>query len=875
MPKYVHILLLFILTCLPEAYSQTDTSFNYQFSEKNLKLSELLQEISSQSPFEFSYNPRTIPVDTLVSLPDKEMSLKGILHLLQSYQLENEIMEDHIILKLREITYEIPVKKYFTLNGYLSDEANGEVLIGAAVVLEKSGKGTTSNGYGFFSLKLEEGVHEILISYIGFAPEQFIVDMNKDISITRSLNKRTTEIEEVTIISDELERIGTLLQKEKVELPVVSIQRMPGFLGETDVIKSLQSVPGITFYSDGSTIFHVRGGARDQNLLLIDEAPVYNPAHLLGIFSVFTPDALNSVDVYKGDMPAQFGGRLASVIDVKMKEGNNKDFTFSGNTGPVATTLNFEAPLFKQKGSFYLSGRRSHLKWLLGESAPSLEKLYFTDFNLKTNYRLNEKNRIFFSVFSGVDKFQNRESRFQSSGISWVNFAGNIRWNSIINNSLFVNTSLIFSQYDYNLYISYELNNRWNTQIGLNAIKSDFTWNISPESTLKWGILLGSHRYFPGNYLSGNKNAPDLPGVSDRYSNESAIYLSYFQKFGERSSMSYGLRLVGWKNMAPGVEFVYNELDIVTDTLNYTKGSYHRMGSLEPRISYSLKITERIQAKLSLGRNVQYEHLISNSISPFTSLEVWLPAGPNLKPMMSDQASAGINWKSKKHAVYFNAEFFLKKMSNYIAYEDHAYMLFNPHVDREIQYGTARAAGVELVLKKSRGKWDGWINYTYARSIAKVGEINNGEEYPSRYDRPNTFSATMFYQAKPRIKLSSTWIYMTGSPFTTPTAYYSFNGYQVPYYDKRNNDRLPDYHRLDLAVDIRLNKLISEKSHNLRISFFNLYAQKNPFTINFNKILDENGNVKVPANYSSEPDYIPTMMYIYGFVPSISYHFKF
>jgi hypothetical protein len=875
MLRYVKILLFFSLFCLSEVYSQTDPDTNFQFSEKSLKLSELLNEISHQSPFDFSYNPRKIPVDTLILLPDVNMSFSGILSLLDFYQIESEILEDHIILKQKEKIAEVRERKFYTLSGHIYDDSNGEALIGAAIVLTGSGKGTTSNGYGFFSLKMEEGDNELLVSYIGYSPVKFMIDLEKDEQISKTLKKQTTEIEEVTIISDELERIGTLMQKEKVELPVNSIRKMPGFLGETDVIKSLQSVPGITFYSDGSTIFHVRGGARDQNLLLIDEAPVYNPAHLLGIFSVFTPDALNSVDIYKGDMPARYGGRLASVIDVKMKEGNRNEFTFSGNTGPVATTLNFEAPLLKRKGSFYLSGRRSHLKWILGNNTPNLEKLYFTDFNLKTNFRVNEKNRIFFSLFSGVDKFQNRESRLQSSGISWLNFAGNIRWNSIINNSLFVNTSIILSQYDYNLFISYELNNRWNTQIGLNAIKSDFTWNINPESTLKWGLFLGSHRYFPGKYLSGNKNAPQLPGVSDRYSSETALYLSFIQKFGERSSMSYGLRLVGWRNNAPGVEYIYDEQDNVTDTLNYASGSYHRMGSLEPRLNYSLRITDYIQAKLSLGRNVQYEHLISNSISPFTSLEVWLPAGPNLKPMISDQASVGLNWKSKRHFIYFNAEVFIKKMTNYIAYDDHAYMLFNPHVDREIKYGIARAAGAEFVLKKSRGKWDGWINYAYSRAIAKVAEINNGEEFPSRYDRPHSFSANIFYQAKPRLKLSASWIFMTGAPFTTPTAYYYYNGYQVPYYDKRNNDRLPDYDRLDIACDIRLNKIESEKSHNLKISFFNFYGKKNPFTINFNKIIDENGNVKVPADYSASPEYVPTMMYIYGIVPSVSYHFKF
>lgn len=875
---YKSLKIIVYLLCMHSmlSFGQRDSNVVIHFPNVSMKISEVLEFVSSATGYEFSYNPSTIPLDSTISFSGKDIKLNEFLEMLHSYNISSQLSDQHIILKTINQKPKTPVRQFFTISGYLKDAENSEALIGANVIISETGKGTTTNGYGFFSLNLPEDEYELLFSYLGYSIARKEIILKENINIDIGLEYLSTEIEEVKIISDEFDRLNSGIKQGKIELPVNSIRKMPGFLGESDIIKSLHSLPGISFYSDGSTIFHVRGGARDQNLLLIDEAPVYNPAHLLGIFSVFTPDALNSVDVYKGDMPAKFGGRLSSVIDVKMKEGNGNRFVFSGNTSPVATTLNMEAPLINKKGSFYISGRRSHLKWILNKSSPNLDQLYFTDLNIKTNYRLNEKNRLFFSIYAGVDKFRNRDRVLQSSGISWLNAAANIRWNTVIKNSLFVNTSLIFSQYDYNLYTSYELNNRWNSSIGLSALKSDFSWYINPENTLKFGFYSGSHRYFPGNFLSGNKETPLVAGVPEKYTSENAIYVNAEMSVGPASSISYGFRLVRWANRGPGYEFVYNLLDEVSDTLEYQRGTkYNSFISFEPRIRYTYRITKQIQGNLSLSRNTQFEHLISNSISPFTSLEVWLPAGPNIKPITADQVSAGFTWKSGRENIYFNADFFFKKMSNYISYTDHAYMLFNPNVDRELLYGSARAYGGEFIIKKTRGKWDGWVSYVYTRTLAKISEINDGNEFPARYDRPHTLSAYLFYQAKPGLNFSMNWIYSTGAPFTTPTGYYYYNGYQVPYYGTRNNDRLPDYRRMDVACEIRLNKPEKPNEHLLKISVFNFFGWKNPFSINFNKILDDAGNIIIPANYYNSPDYTTTMMYIYSVIPSVSYHFKF
>ncbi|MCK4922076.1 MAG: TonB-dependent receptor [Bacteroidales bacterium] len=873
----ISLFLILLFTLTNRIYAQNETHQAYEFPSESLSLQSILHEITKQNKLELSYNPDVIDIEMQIELESLNMNLSDLIITLRNNGIELNLLEEHIILK--KILIPVPTAKLpeiFTLSGYVTDILSGENLIASSVIVPKTGKGAISNPYGFYSISLEKGEYEIVFSYIGYNTIYKNISLTADIKLNINLEESSTKIEEVVIISDEIERISNRLQSGKMEVSVKSIQKMPGFLGESDVIKSLQSIPGVVFYSDGSTIFHVRGGARDQNLLLIDEAPVYNPAHLLGIFSVFTPDALNSVEIYKGDMPANYGGRLSSVVDVKMKEGNRNRLSFSGNTGLVATTLNLEAPLINKKGSFFISGRRSHLKWLLINNNQSIKELYFTDLNLKANYSLNDKNRLFFSLYSGLDKLENQDREFQSSGITWLNGAGNIRWNHIFGNRLFSNTSLIFSQYDYNLYTSYQQRNRWNSQIGLAALKTDFSYYLNPENTFKFGVYLGSHKYYPGNFLSGDNIDPLIPGVPEKYTSESALYFSNEQILTPKASIRYGLRLSKWTNKGETYEYSYNENYEVIDTSFYASGEkYNSFFSFEPRISIKYEFGPQLSSKFSYTRNTQNEFLITNSISPFTSLEVWMPSGPNVRPMIADQFSAGITWKSLKKPVYIDFEVFNKWMNNYISYVDHAYMLFNPYVENQLRYGTGKAYGAELIIKKTAGRWDGWVSYAYTRTLLEIQDVNNNLSFPSNYDRPHSLSLSVFYRAKPRINISANWLYSTGAPITTPTGYYYYNDYQVPYYSERNNDRLPDYHRMDIAAEFRLNRIDRKNEHSLKISIFNFYGRKNPFSINFNKVIDEAGNIFIPANYYENPEQISTMMYVYGTVPSISYHFKF
>lgn len=871
------ILFQFFLLFISQGINaQPNLSGNFSFEELNITVSQLFEHIEKNSDYKFSYNPSKIPTDKDLILPSNEMKMQEIISLLKKSGIGLSKRGDHVIVKHIEIPEPIEEKHFFTLRGYIKDKENDESLIGASVAIRSKGKGTISNGYGFYSLHLEQGVYDLTYSFIGYKPINKKVDLHANQLLNINLEKQEQKIEEVTIVVDESEQRYRSLHKGKSSFSVNELKNMPGMTGSPDVIKSLQSIPGINFYSDGSTIFHVRGGARDQNLLLIDEAPVYNPAHMLGIFSVFSPDALNSVEIYRGDMPAVYGGRLSSVIDIKTIEGNSEQLSFNGNTGPVTTALNLEGPLLRKKGSFFVSGRRSHLKWLLGRDSESIEQLYFSDFNLKANYRFNPNNRIFLSFYSGIDRFKNREARLRSSGISWTNFAGNLRWNHVFGDRLFSNTSLIASNYDYNLYTSYQLNQRWNAGISLLALKSDFSFYINPSHTLKYGIYLGAHSYFPGHYLSGDDPDPLRPGVPNKYARENAFYISYDLKLSRIIDVRTGIRFGTWNNIGATTEFVYGENNEVSDTLNYgDKEAYNRFSFFEPRVNLGFNFSKTWKAKLAYSRNTQFEFLISNSISPFTSLEVWLPAGPNVKPMFSDQLTAGLSFFPQVLNFNINAEVFYKKISNYMSYEDHADMIFNPNVETELRYGQARAYGAELVLKTSMERWEGWITYAWTRSLLRIQDINNLKEFPAGYDRPHSLNIFAEYDITQRWNVSASWFYASGSPFTSPTGYYYYLDHQVPYYLQRNNDRLPEYHRLDIATSIRLNQLEAKNQHVLLLSVFNLYGRKNPFNINFNKMLDGNGNIVVPKDYSSIPELEKTMMYLFGAVPSISYQFEF
>ena len=879
MKRIITFNILIYLLCCNSLLAQEENRL-ISVSLKNQRLDSLISCLSIFSGYEFSYSPLSIPADTVISVQYENKSLRYILDDFRKYGITYSIMEEHIILKKSEES-DIPdtksiKKNRYTLSGYIRDSETGEALIGATISDKASGAGAMTNGYGFFSLTLYEGEYELTASFLGYTRSVYSIFLENDKYMLIELEQGLASLEEIVVVSGKDNIISYQAGTGEFSLNPSDVSRIQGFLGQPDVIKSLQTMPGINFYGDGSTIFYVRGGAGDQNMILIDEAPVYNPAHMLGLFSVFTVESLNSIIVYKGDMPALLGGRISSVIDIKLKEGNSNKLSFHGNTSPVVTSLNLEGPLFKKKSTFYLSARRSHFKWLLGNQNESVELLHFTDFNLKFNFRLNNKNRLFFSAYSGSDNFKNRNNNQRSNGIVWQNLAGNLRWNHVFGDRLFSNTSIIISNYDYNLFISYEENQRWNTGISIASLKSDFSFYLSPGNTYRTGLAFSMHGYSPGNFYSGSNPDPLARGVPAKNTFENALYFDFENEIFTGVVLNYGVRWTVWNNHGPTTEYIYDDSYQPVDTLIYNDPrKYNTYSVIEPRLNLTCNITRSISASLSFSHNAQFEHLISNSISPFTSLEVWLPAGPNIKPSTSDQVSAGMSFRPVESKYSFDLELYNKIIHNYISYVDHAYMLFNPHVEGELRYGKGRAWGVETLIRKSSGNPTGWISYTWSRTSLDINDINNDKSFPARYDRPHNFNFHLDLRILPGWLFSANWIYCSGNPVTTPTGFYYYKGYQVPFYDSRNNDRLPDYHRLDLSTEIRLNRQGASYEHSLKIALYNTYGRKNPFTINFNKIIEDSGALKVPTERSEPPELHSSMMYVHGIVPSISYQFKF
>jgi len=842
----------------------------------------VLDDIEKQTGLIFSYSSRLVDDRTSVDISASRITIDSAMAVIfPDVPVRAVFMEQQIILKRERkktesgIRVEISKPDFhpFTVSGYVRDVATGEVLIGATVSVTGISVGTISNKYGFFSLTLDQPVDSLICTYVGYAKQVQSLTRNNQV-INFQLKEHLQSIVEVVIYSDEkLDEIRTTRSSEQKIRPE-AVRKMPALFGEKDVIKSLAAIPGIKFYGDGSTIFYVRGGSRDQNYVTIDEAPVYNPMHLLGFFSTVVPDAVKDIQVYKGDFPANYGGRLSSLVDIRTKDGNMQQFGMDASFGLISSRLSIEGPIWKDRISYFISGRKSYFHRPLERLNPELNDLYFSDLHAKLNFRINEKNRLFFSVYTSSDVYQAALGSDQVAGISWRNSTSTLRWNHLFSDRLFSNITFYTGRYDYYMYTDLNLGNYWNSHIDNFSMKADFTWYISPTNTLRFGARIGQNFMNPGNYYVNRRLFVMPYEISTKSANESNLYASDQIILSDNLSLRVGLRLTAWNNIGPATEYSVENGSLRTDEY-YSGQIYYSQGAADPRISLVYKNPNNDILKFSYSRTSQFEHLITNSISPFSTLEVWLPSGPNIKPQRSGQLTIGYTHKFGETDLYFESEAYVKKMRNQIDYKDHAKLLLNPFLESQLLFGEGNAYGIETMLSKKAGRLSGWLSYTLSRSFLQVQGINNNKPYPSYGDRPHDLSLFISYRIKPRLELTSNFIYMTGSPFTAPTAFYYYENIQVPIYDKRNNDRLPDYHRLDLALNWNLRKKEGRFNHELIFSVYNVYGRKNPVAIHFNKIELEGGQLVIPYDFYSKPTLVPSQMYLYQMVPSVSYHFSF
>jgi hypothetical protein len=754
--------------------------------------------------------------------------------------------------------------KTATISGFIRDAKTGETLTGAIVYSKEMPTiGITSNSYGYFSLTLPVGKYSLIVQFLGYKTKIIPLDLKENTKISFDMEEESIALKEITITGEK--NNNNVVQSELIsKIDIKEIQNIPVILGEKDILKTIQLLPGVTPAGEGNAGFYVRGGGVDQNLILLDEAPVYNPSHLLGFFSTFNSDAIKDITLYKGGFPAEYGGRLSSVVDIKMNDGNNKEYHVSGGIGLIASRLSVEGPIVKNKGSFMIAARRTYADLFLKllsrngpDSIASKSTLYFYDLNMKANYQLTEKDRVYFSCYLGRDNF----NLGGTVGLNWGNVTATARWNHIINDKLFSTTSLIYSKYSYNFNVAIGNNTMhvlseiqdWN-------LKEDLNYYLNSNNTIKFGFNAIYHTFVPSKVDS--TVIFHVKSVDNRYALENALYISNDQTISPHLKATYGLRYSLFSSIGPGTVYSYNQVADVVDSAIYPKGKiYNTYGGLEPRLLMNYIINDSSSVKISYARTRQYIHLLSNTTSS-TPFDLWVPSNINIKPEIADQYTLGYFRNFSNNMYETSLEVYYKTLQNQIDYRNGANLILNNKVESQLVFGKGWGYGVEFLIRKKYGKLTGWISYTLSKAKRQFPDINGGNIFLAKQDRPNNIAVVGMYELNPKLTFSATWIFISGNPVTFPSGRYAIDGNIVPYYTERNGYRMPDYHRLDIGLTWQRKKTASFES-NWNFSIYNVYARANAYAINFQQ--DPNDPTKMQA----------VQLSLFRFVPAITYNFKF
>lgn len=766
-----------------------------------------------------------------------------------------------------------------TLSGSISEAASNETLIGVTIAVPELQTGVTTNEYGFYSLTLPEGEYEVQISYLGFQNIVQTISLTQDIKLNFQMIEAAEQLDEV-VVSEDKEKMDVRTPQMSVNtLSAKTIKKIPVILGEADIIKSILLLPGVTNAGEGASGFNVRGGAVDQNLILLDEAIIFNSSHLFGFFSVFNPDAIKDIKLYKGGIPARYGGRVSSVLDIFQKEGNSKKLKFNGGIGAVASRLLVEGPIVKDKAAFLIGGRASYAHLFL----PLFNQdntAYFYDLNTKLNYNINDRNSIFLSGYFGRDVFGIGDRFVNTYG----NSVGNFRWNHLFSDKLFSNLSLIYSNYSYGLKLDF-VGFDWNSGIQNINLKYDLKHYVSDKLQVNYGINNVYYSFNPGKIEPSNSESGIVEDqLTKKYANEFAAYIDIEHDITKNLSLGYGVRFSNFIRLGQDELNVYeNDNPVLFDPSlliyreaesisisNPGRGSkLAKFNNFEPRISLAYTINNNSSVKASYTRLAQYLHLLSNTSSP-TPLDVWTPSGPFIKPQLLDQYALGY-FKNLKEGIYsFETEIFYKDIKNRIDYIDGANLIANDAIETVILNGEARAYGLELLLRKNEGKFQGWLAYTLSKSEQRTPGranletgINFGEWYNTPYDKPHDISLFASYEMNEKWSFNTNLIYQTGQPTNFPVGQFEFQGLIVPFFGLRNTERLPDYHRIDVSATLTPRKNKYRKLQGEWVfSLYNLYNRRNAASINFSRNQDTQVNEAVRTS-------------IFGIVPAVTYNFKF
>ena len=779
-------------------------------------------------------------------------------------------------------TLNLLAQEQYTLSGYVKDQSNGETLIGATILVKEISSGVVSNVYGFYSITLPAGVYSVDYRYVGFQTVSKKVELTGNTRLDVELPSESQELEEVVVTADPEDENVSSVEMSTAQLDIQTINKIPAFLGEVDVIKSLQLLPGVSTVGEGASGFNVRGGSVGQNLVLLDESPVYNSSHLLGFFSVFNPDAVKDVKLYKGGIPPRYGGRISSILDVRMKEGNNKSFDVTGGVGTIFSRLAVEGPIKKDKASFIIAGRRSYADILARPFTDIFDEgaqLYFYDLTAKTNYTFSQSDRIYLSGYLGRDvfKFDARQ------GFSWGNNTATLRWNHLFSDRVFSNFTFFFSDYDYEL--AFGENDRdkfeWTSSIQTFNFKPEFTFFINPKNEVTFGGEAVLYSFKPAQAQGvSNGEVTDI-SLDEKTALESSLYLGNEHQITSNFSMLYGLRFSHFNYLGEGTAYTFNdtipgERRTVVSSQEYDQfESIASYNNLEPRISLKYQLNPTSSLKASYNRTVQYIHLISNTVAS-NPLDVWTPSTNNLKPQLGDQWALGYFRNFDDNMYETSLEVYYRATQNQLDYIDGAELFINEFLEAEVLPGIGRAYGAELYLKKNKGNLTGWISYTTARTELKVEGVNHNRWYPTRFDQLHNLKVAAFYDLNKRVSLSANFTYVSGTPTNFPDSRYEVQGYTIPLNaeDSRNSVRIPDYHRLDLGLTLqgkkfRKNGKPRKVDDSIVFTIYNLYARRNPFSIYFSQGTERQA-------YGTPADTKATQLSIIGTIfPSVAYNFKF
>lgn len=756
----------------------------------------------------------------------------------------------------------VNAQKKRSVMGRITDAKDGETLIGAFVKVNGIvSAGTETNAYGFYSINIPEGSYQISVSFIGYKTIKQAIKVYNNLNLNFALEPGN-QLDEVIISATKSNENVSSPQMGFQKINLGEVNNIPVLLGERDVLKTVQLFPGIKSAGEGNSGFYVRGGATDQNLILLDEAPVYNASHLLGFFSTFNSDAIKDVSVYKGGMPAQYGGRLASVLDIKMNDGNRKVYAAGGGIGLISSRLKVEGPIVKDKGSFMISARRTYLDAFLALSSDSSinsNTLFFYDLNAKANYQLDEKNTLYLSAYIGRDKL----GLSDTFGFNWGNATMTLRWNHLYGNRLFSNTSLIYSNYNYEIQNFMEENNfQVKSSIKDFNLKQDFEYNISNSQKLRFGLSAVHHTIAPGKLTASETSSVNETTFENRKGLELATYVSDEWAFNERINLVYGLRLTSFSLLGPGNFKTYDVYGNTIKSVFFQSGTFVKSYlNLEPRFSVGYHLTKSSSLKAAYTRNTQHIHLMSNSTAT-SPTDVYIMNSNNVKPEIADQFAIGYFKNFNEDNFEFSVEMYYKWMQNQIEYRSGTDLRGNSSVEAELLYGDGRAYGLELFLKKKIGTFNGWMGYTWSRTERQFDAINNGNWYYARQDRTHDFSLVGIFKATKRWTLSSVFVYNTGNAVTFPSAKYHINDRTIFYYTKKNGYRTPAYHRMDFSATLE-GKPGKKLQSSWSFGIYNLYNRKNAFSIDFRDDPDHPGNMQAVQTT------------LFGIIPSVTWNFKF